>query len=181
MSESFQLPDVPKPKIKLATAGILPDKVWDADRLDRSKFATTLREMICEEQEALVVAVNGKWGSGKTFFLERFGKEYESSEINGVCVYLNAWECDYLSNPLLYLFSGLDEAAKRHPDVAIVDDASWKTCKEAVERIGWNVVRHVSLGFADGLDEVARASFQRNAGLFAIAREGCLSGLQRGS
>ena len=25
----------------------------------------------------------------------------------------------------------------------------------------------------------ARASFQRNAGLFAIAREGCLSGLQR--
>ena len=28
---------------------------------------------------------------------------------------------------------------------------------------------------------VARASFQRNAGLFAIAREGCLSGLQRGS
>ena len=28
---------------------------------------------------------------------------------------------------------------------------------------------------------LARASFQRNAGLFAIAREGCLSGLQRGS
>lgn len=28
---------------------------------------------------------------------------------------------------------------------------------------------------------VAGASFQRNAGLFAIAREGCLSGLQRGS
>ncbi len=27
----------------------------------------------------------------------------------------------------------------------------------------------------------ARASFQRNAGLFAIAREGCLSGLQRES
>ena len=25
----------------------------------------------------------------------------------------------------------------------------------------------------------ARASFQRNAGLFAIARDGCLSGLQR--
>ena len=31
------------------------------------------------------------------------------------------------------------------------------------------------------LDGVARASFQRNAGLFARAREGCLSGLQRGS
>ena len=27
----------------------------------------------------------------------------------------------------------------------------------------------------------ARASFQRNAGLFVIAREGCLSGLQRWS
>ena len=32
-----------------------------------------------------------------------------------------------------------------------------------------------------GLFLTARASFQRNAGLFAIAREGCLSGLQRGS
>ena len=30
-------------------------------------------------------------------------------------------------------------------------------------------------------DSSARASFQRNAGLFAIARKGCLSGLQRGS
>ena len=33
----------------------------------------------------------------------------------------------------------------------------------------------------DDNNTTARASFQRNAGLFAIAREGCLSGLQRGS
>lgn len=157
MNESFQLPDVPKPKIKLATVGILPDKIWDADRLDRSRFAKTLREMICEEQEPLVVAVNGKWGSGKTFFLERFGKEYESSKIKGVYIYLNAWECDYLSNPLLYIFSGLDEAAKRHPDIAILDDASWKTCKDVVERISWNIVQRVSFGLADGLDAAVRA------------------------
>lgn len=156
MSESLQLPDVPKPKIKLATVGGLPDKIWDADRLDRSRFAKTLREMICEEQEPLVVAVNGKWGSGKTFFLERFGKEYESSKIKGVYVYLNAWECDYLSNPLFYLFSGLDEAAKRHPDIAILDDASWKTCKDIVECIGWNIVHRVSFGLADGLDDVVK-------------------------
>ena len=44
-------------------------------------------------------------------------------------------------------------------------------------------------GLSEGLEEAgfhcvfasARASFQRNAGLFAIAREGCLSGLQLGS
>ena len=34
---------------------------------------------------------------------------------------------------------------------------------------------------ANGFIPSARASFQRNAGLFAIAREGCLSGLQRWS
>lgn len=35
--------------------------------------------------------------------------------------------------------------------------------------------------YAEAKKSPARASFQRNAGLFAIAREGCLSGLQRGS
>lgn len=90
MSESFQLPEVPKPKIKLATVGILPDKIWDADRLDRSRFAKTLREMICEEQEPLVVAVNGKWGSGKTFFSRTI---WEGVRIvrNQRCLYLS--EC----------------------------------------------------------------------------------------
>ena len=46
-------------------------------------------------------------------------------------------------------------------------------------------VRAISLGLSvSGItrpNSDARASFQRNAGLFAIAREGCLSGLQRGS
>ena len=53
-------------------------------------------------------------------------------------------------------------------DVLIKDDWSWSLQVYAV----WESVVP---------KPVARASFQRNAGLFAIAREGCLSGLQRGS
>ena len=43
----------------------------------------------------------------------------------------------------------------------------------------YNFVVNDSVSFVDYLG--ARASFQRNAGLFVIAREGCLSGLQRWS
>lgn len=68
-----------------------------------------------------------------------------------------------------------------------LEPASFKNVKEAN---AW-VRDHGVIGLMSQVDSGGKgeisisarsvASFQRNAGLFAIAREGCLSGLQRGS
>ncbi len=58
--------------------------------------------------------------------------------------------------------------------------------RHAIDSDEAKTMAHLQRALFDSYDllliyQFARASFQRNAGLFAIAREGCLSGLQRGS
>ena len=65
LSESVPI----KPRIKIKDPEILDSDIWNGDIFDRSKCAKVFKEIICEETEPLVVAVNGKWGTGKTFFL----------------------------------------------------------------------------------------------------------------
>ena len=43
---------------------------WTDDKLDRGKFATILTRVVSNEVEPLVLTVNGKWGSGKTYLVE---------------------------------------------------------------------------------------------------------------
>ena len=66
----------------------------------------------------------------------------------------------------------------------LIPDPFWGCNETNIQWIGrhdWTVRRSFTVSPELLSKKVARASFQRNAGLFAIAREGCLSGLQRGS
>lgn len=144
-----------KPRIKIKDPEILDSDIWNGDIFDRSKCAKVFKEIICEETEPLVVAVNGKWGSGKTFFLERFLKEYQCGENAGLGVYLNAWEHDYLSNPLLYVFSGIEGALTSKTGIEFIEDAAWDICRKSISQIGWNLIGKLSLGLSEGLDKIA--------------------------
>lgn len=144
-----------KPRIKIKDPEILDSDIWNGDIFDRSKCAKVFKELICEETEPLVVAVNGKWGTGKTFFLQRFLKEYQCGENAGLGVYLNSWENDYLSNPLLYVFSGVEEALTSKTDIEFIEKASWDICRKSISQIGWNLIRKLSLGLSEGLDKIA--------------------------
>ena len=151
LSESVPI----KPRIKLKDPEMLDSDIWNGDIFDRSKCAKVFKEIICEETEPLVVAVNGKWGTGKTFFLERFLKEYQCGENAGLGVYLNSWENDYLSNPLLYVFSGIEEVLTSKTGIEFIDKASWDICRKSISQIGWNLIRKLSLGLSEGLDKIA--------------------------
>ena len=69
---------LPEPKIEIEAG-----KIWEGDVLKREQYAQNIRAMLADETEPLVVAVNGKWGCGKSFFLARFAKEYEMGEHGG--------------------------------------------------------------------------------------------------
>lgn len=82
---------------------------WDDDKLGRKRDAEALQtyiESILSRQtthpdKGLIINLDAPWGSGKTFFLERLKKQLESSGYN--VIYFNAWEHDYLPDPLLPL------------------------------------------------------------------------------
>ena len=142
-----------KPKIKLPDPAITEQDIWEGDKLDRGQYAQNIREMLADETESVVVAVNGKWGCGKTFFLERFAKEYEKDGKGGVCIYLNAWEYDYLSNPLLFLLSGIQETVSDPSKGALFDPQSLEQFTELLGKIAKNMLGKIPWGVGEVIKE----------------------------
>ena len=78
---------------------------WTDDKLDRGKFATILTRVVSNEVEPLVLTVNGKWGSGKTFFLKRWRQDLIKSGVT--TLYFNAWQDDTIDDPLVAMIGQL--------------------------------------------------------------------------
>ena len=88
---------------------------WDGS-VDESRIALsrTMVRFVAAQTRPLTIGLHGVWGSGKTYFLRRFASDYKS--VGGLTIYLNAWERDFLQDPLLYLFHGIDVVVSENPD-----------------------------------------------------------------
>ncbi len=80
---------------------------FDKDNLDRNKFANQLSELINKATEPFVIALDGKWGSGKSYFLKRWVKHHSPDK--ATTVYFDAFENDYLSEPLISIISSVND------------------------------------------------------------------------
>lgn len=93
------------------------NRIWQSDLLGRRSDAEIIRRLtqarIAERLTAgsvpacYVINVDGEWGCGKSFFLDRFGKHL--AEEGHIVASINAWENDHLSDPLLTVISAIDK------------------------------------------------------------------------
>ncbi|MBP4137682.1 KAP family P-loop NTPase fold protein [Flavobacterium geliluteum] len=74
-------------------------------KLGRQKYATVLTKIIDIYPNGFVLAINNKWGTGKTTFIKMW--EQELKDYNYQTVYFNAWENDFENNPLTALMGEL--------------------------------------------------------------------------
>ena len=110
--------------------------IWDGDCCNRAGLALELRKFIHAQHNPLTIGLDGSWGSGKSFFLKRFAKEFHTiaeGEKRPLAIYLNAWECDYLQNPLLFVYYHLANALDKR---GILDPATKKTLFTNLGNIG---------------------------------------------
>lgn len=95
----------------------------DFDKFGREEFAERLTTVIEKfspfYNEAFVLGLNGKFGSGKTTFLEMWKSNLESK--GNQVIYINAWETDFDNEPILPIVS------------AILSDVSKSTMKDEVK------------------------------------------------
>ena len=89
-------PDEPEPN---------PDKPWADDALQREECAKRLTQIIEGQTGPLTISVNGSWGTGKTFLLKRWKTQLELDKYK--VIYFNAWEDDFLKDPLLSIIGQL--------------------------------------------------------------------------
>lgn len=93
----------PDPKVKR----LYEDGFGKNDFLNRRQTGEALSNLLNRIEEPLVVALNSQWGSGKTWFLQRWVGEHDKANENSIVVYFDAFAHDYVSDPLPALVSEL--------------------------------------------------------------------------
>lgn len=93
------------------------EDIWKGDLLGREREAMYLQryirnafEMDKAHETSLVLNINSEWGSGKTWFLERFAKQLKN---NHPVVYFNAWENDFTKDALTSFISTVCDDLER--------------------------------------------------------------------
>ncbi len=90
----------------------------EKDILNRVEELDILYKIISNAQGPYTIAIDAKWGTGKTAFTKmlqsKLGEEIKSA-------YINVWEADYNSDPMIALISELKQ---------IVDSKTYQTLKD---------------------------------------------------
>lgn len=81
------------------------DNPFQNCKLGRSKNAGVLTTIVNTYTDSFVLAINNKWGTGKTTFIKMWQQQLKNSEYK--TLYFNAWENDFESSPLIALMGEL--------------------------------------------------------------------------
>lgn len=89
---------------------------FDDDIYNRKIIAEQLTKIIDSQDEPLVISIDSDWGTGKTTFIKMWDNMLQSKSYNkNFCTfYFNAWENDYVSDPLLALFSEVESQIEKN-------------------------------------------------------------------
>jgi hypothetical protein len=80
-------------------------------KLERKKYADVLTNIINSYTNGFVLAINNKWGTGKTTFVNMWQQDLKNK--GHKTVYFNAWENDFEDNPLTALMGELKTLTKK--------------------------------------------------------------------
>lgn len=130
--------------LKLVEPEVSSDSPWNDDVLNRAEIASRLTNLIRTQSVPLVVSINGYWGTGKTFLLERWQKDLERQGFQAI--YFNAWEDDFCDDPLLAIIGQLSEYLKA---------SKYRNLANEIFKIAVPLIRQNALGVlnrATGLD-----------------------------
>lgn len=112
-----------------------PANPFAEDCLARRPQIKTLTTLVQSTTQPFVLIVEAPWGRGKTTFL-RMWRAYLQSE-GHVCLYFNAWENDFVDDPLTAFIGEMDEAL-----TTVLE----KTNAESPMRQRWETVRRLGGG-----------------------------------
>ncbi|MCY4184223.1 MAG: P-loop NTPase fold protein [Rhodobacteraceae bacterium] len=78
------------------------------DLLQRRKTGKALSSLLNGIEDPLVIALDGQWGSGKTYFLKRWVGQHLKENNDQTVLYFDAFSHDYISDPLPALVTALE-------------------------------------------------------------------------
>lgn len=168
----------PDPEVALYEA------VFEDDILERGKVSRSLSYVIDRIEDPLVVALDGRWGTGKSYFLKRWvGAHRGQNDGRALTLYFDAFANDYQSDPLIALVAALSERVPpaERSKLEQIKKVAFSFAKP-ITKIGLNLI---TLGaqqqvgeLADAVVEIANGGAQEIAEKFWEREEGRQHGIQ---
>ncbi|NVO56467.1 hypothetical protein HW561_11785 [Rhodobacteraceae bacterium B1Z28] len=153
---------IPEPKIELYKDGFA-----EHDKLSRKPTSDKLSELVERFDDPLVIALDGAWGSGKSFFLKCWVGEHLKREGNSTqTVYFDAFKHDYLDDPLIALTGAISERFEEADDKK--SQEAWKKAKQVAPALGRALLRTgvsvATAGLVTKADDLADAAINTVSG-----------------
>ena len=123
------------------------------DILDRQPFidkVISILEILSKEKRGISFAIDGDWGSGKTFVLEQLEKQLElvqseeTADDRYFLFHYNCWQYDYYDEPSVAIISAMLEKADSmcSPKAGKILTASWTMVKDKLAGIGNEFIKN---------------------------------------
>ena len=103
------------------------EEAWQGDLWDRRRLGEQLTNYVDRLNCGAVLALDARWGEGKTWFVRHWQKHLENEGHN--VIYLDAFANDYLDDPFLTIAAEISQAFKRSNEIDVeeIEDFNSKT------------------------------------------------------
>ena len=101
------------------------ETAWEGDLWNRKRLGIQLTNYVDRLQCGAVLALDARWGEGKTWFVRHWQKHLEDENHN--VIYLDAFANDYLDDPFLTIAAEISQAFKSSDNI---DDADVNSFNE---------------------------------------------------
>ncbi|MHC5306098.1 KAP family P-loop NTPase fold protein [Bartonella sp. LJL80] len=165
-SGAFMYYSLPEKEIKLYEVGFETDPD-DKDILERAAFGKSLSAFLERVQDPLVVAVDGKWGTGKSYFLKKWvGAHTLENDGQATTVYFDAFAHDYFDDPLADLISTITERLMQIDAVKykhVIDElnAATRQLAQSTAIGAWAFMSGAASLFTNGASDVTQKGLKK--------------------
>lgn len=125
------------------------------DLLNRKQYADVLTQIVKNTEGGFTLSINADWGYGKTTFVKMW--EYSLQNEGYQTIYFNAWETDFVADPMMALIDGLrngfetEDLPKEHLQKV---KAFWKTATKLVQLVPqYRIVGEIAEAIQEGIGE----------------------------
>jgi hypothetical protein len=123
-------------KLKNLEVEVNPEQPFENDKLDRFENAKVLTQFVGSLTVPFVLCIDSGWGTGKTTFIRMWKQHLKNESFH--CLYFNAWEFDFSSDPLIALIGELQSEIVSN----LCDGSNAKKYFRKAKRIGASLTRH---------------------------------------
>lgn len=93
---------------------------WQGDLWDRQCLGKQLTNYVDRLQCGAILALDARWGEGKTWFVRHWKRHLETTEIAHNVIYLDAFANDYLDDPFLVIAAEIAAKLDQTADKGLV-------------------------------------------------------------